>query len=168
MSAALPDIGEALAPVIARVPREQQPLLIALAERMAAVRYRDWAAQIGDAAGRAQLLACADREERIAAQVEALYRAPQPQRELLAKHRGRGINRSLFAGRPLASSSIRRRASASAPRPGAPSRGTRPTPAAARRCSPAPSSRKPAPSCSKRSLMLQSPPTPARSRLSRW
>ena len=38
MSSALPNIGEALAPVLARVPREQQPLLIALAERMAAER----------------------------------------------------------------------------------------------------------------------------------
>ena len=103
MSAALPDIGEALAPVLARVPREQQPLLIALAERMAASRYRDWAAQIGDAAGRAQLLACAEREERIAAKVEALDpRAAAIQRDLLAKHPELpALNGSLFAGRPL-------------------------------------------------------------------
>jgi len=104
MSAALPDIGEALAPVLARVPREQQPFLIALAERMAAERYRGWAAQTKDAADRAQLLACAEREERIAAQIEALDPAAAAlQRDLLAKHPELPeLNRSLFAGRPLA------------------------------------------------------------------
>jgi hypothetical protein len=104
MSAALPDLGEALAPVLARVPREQQPFLIALAERMAAERYRGWAAQAKDASDRAQLLACAEREERIAAQVEAFDPgAAALQRDLLAKHPELPeLNRSLFAGRPLA------------------------------------------------------------------
>jgi hypothetical protein len=103
MSADLPDIGRALAPVLALVPREQQPFLIALAERMAAERYRGWAAQVKDAAARAELLACAEREERIAAQVEALDpQAPAMQRDLLAKHPELPeLNRSLFAGRPL-------------------------------------------------------------------
>ena len=67
MSAALPDVGEVIAPVLAQVPRERQPLLIALAERMAAERYRGWAGQVEGAAERAQLLACAAREEEIAA-----------------------------------------------------------------------------------------------------
>lgn len=104
MSGDLPDIGQALAPVLARVPREQQPFLIALAERMAAERYRGWAAEASAATDRAQLLACAEREERIAARVEALdAQAPAIQRDLLAKHAELPeLNRSLFEGRPLA------------------------------------------------------------------
>jgi organic hydroperoxide reductase OsmC/OhrA len=101
---ALPSVGEALAPVIARVPRAEQPLLIALAERLAAERYRGWAAEIGDASARAQLLACAEREEEIARRVEALFPNAAPvQRDLLAKHpEVAELNRTLFAGRPLA------------------------------------------------------------------
>ena len=104
MSTALPDVGEALAPLLGRVPREQQPLLIALAERMAAERYRGWAEEASAATDRAQLLACAEREERIAAKVEALSpEAAALQRDLLAKHPGlRDVYHSLFAGRPLA------------------------------------------------------------------
>jgi len=100
----LPSIGEALAPLLARVPREQQPLLIAHAERLAAERYRSWAGEVGEATQRAQLLACAEREEEIARRVEALTPgAAALQRELLAKHPEISeINRSLFAGRPLA------------------------------------------------------------------
>ena len=100
----LGEIGEALAPVLARVPREEQPLLIALAERLAAERYRGWAGKVSDPAQRTQLLACAEREEEIARRVEALHPgAAATQRELLAKHpEVEGLNRSLFAGRPLA------------------------------------------------------------------
>ena len=99
-----PSIGAALAPVLARVPREEQPLLIAYAERLAAARYRAWAGQVGDAAQRAQLLACAEREEDIARRVEALFAdAAARQRALLAQHpEVSEINRSLFEGRPLA------------------------------------------------------------------
>jgi len=99
----LPSVGEAIAKVLARVPRDQQPLLIALAERLAAERYRSWAGEVSPAQ-RAQLLACAEREEEIARRVEALYPgAAALQRELLAKHPDVGeINHSLFAGRPLA------------------------------------------------------------------
>ena len=102
--ASLPSIGEALAPVLLRVPRLHHPVLIALAERLAARRYREWAAQIGDASRRPQLLACADREEEIAGRVEAHYGdAPATQRALLAANPDvEEINRSLFAGRPLA------------------------------------------------------------------
>ena len=100
----LPSVGEALAPVLMRVQRQQQPVLIALAERLAARRYRDWASQIGDAARRPQLLACADREEDIAARVEGLFAdAKQTQDALLAAHSDvEEINQTLFAGRPLA------------------------------------------------------------------
>jgi organic hydroperoxide reductase OsmC/OhrA len=100
----LPSVGEAIAPVLARVPREQQPLLIALAERLAAERYRSWASEVSDPAQRVQLLACAEREEEIARRVEALQPgAAATQRDLLAKHpEVAEINRRLFAGRPLA------------------------------------------------------------------
>ena len=99
----LPNIGETLAPVLARVPRERQPLLIALAERLAAVRYRGWADAVGDARRRAELLACADREEDIARRIEGLYPdADATQRELIAQNPDlEDINRALFADRPL-------------------------------------------------------------------
>jgi hypothetical protein len=69
---ALPDLGQIVGAVLSRVPAPQRPLLIALAERMAAERYRGWAAQPPLAASRAELLACAGREEEIAERVEAL------------------------------------------------------------------------------------------------
>jgi hypothetical protein len=102
--AELPDVAAVLAGVLARVPRERQPLLVALAERAAAERYRDWADQIGDAERAAKLRACADREEEIASRVEALY----PEAGALQDEVRRAvpdlseITRSLFAGRPLA------------------------------------------------------------------
>jgi hypothetical protein len=104
MSGALPDVGAVLAPLLARVPRARQPLLIALAERMAAERYRGWAGEQRDAEGRAALLACAAREDRIAAQVEGLFPdAAALQAELSAAHPELPeLNRRLFAGRPLA------------------------------------------------------------------
>jgi len=103
-ASALPNVGEALAPVLSRVPREQQPVLIALAERMAAERYRAWAALASEPAQRAQLLACAEREEEIARRVEALHpEAEALQRDLVAKHPELlELGRTLFAGRPLA------------------------------------------------------------------
>jgi len=99
----LPDVGAVLAGVLARVPRAEQPLLIAIAERMAADRYRGWAAAAPDAERRAQLQACANREEEIARHVESLYPdADAIQRGLRANHPDLvEINRSLFADRPL-------------------------------------------------------------------
>ena len=97
----LPDVAQVLAPVLARTPPERQPLLIAIAERMAADRYRRWAAEPSLAGHRAALLACAGREEDIAARVEALHAdADAIQREL----RGGGleeVNRRVFAGLAL-------------------------------------------------------------------
>jgi hypothetical protein len=89
----LPNIGETLARVLARVPRERQPLLIALAERLAAVS--------GLAEGRRRTAprraACADREEDIARRIEGLYPdADATQRELIAQNPDLGgINRAL-------------------------------------------------------------------------
>jgi len=99
----LPSIGQALAPLLQSVPREQQPLLIAFAERLAAERYRAWAAD-ADGTRRSGLLACAEREEEIARRVEGLYPdAAARQRALIDAHPElAAINRTLFAGRPLA------------------------------------------------------------------
>ncbi len=58
----LPSVGELIAPIIGNVPEEQRPLLVALAEKIAAGRYRDWAEQ-ASGSDRHALLACADREE---------------------------------------------------------------------------------------------------------
>jgi hypothetical protein len=101
---ALPDIGEVLAPILVRIPREQQPLLIAVAERLAARRYRGWADEPALASRAADLRACADREEAIADRVEGLYPdASSIQGALLSDHPELDeVNRTLFAGRPLA------------------------------------------------------------------
>lgn len=100
----LPNIAEILGRVLLRVPRERQPLLIALAERLAAERYRQWAADPSMTTCRAELLACADREEEIARRVEALYPdgAAMQREMMLANPDLEEINRSLFAGRSLA------------------------------------------------------------------
>jgi hypothetical protein len=102
-SPALPSIGDVVAPILARVDREQRPLLIASAERLAAERYRSWASESEMAAHAGRLLACANREEEIAGRVEALLPgAARIQSELLAKHPDLAdLNRTLFAGRPL-------------------------------------------------------------------
>ena len=103
-AADLPNVGQVLAPLLQRVPGEQQPLLLAVAERMAARRYRDWADDPANQPHRAELVACADREEEIAARVEALHPdAAATQRTLLARNPDlEEINRTIFAGRPLA------------------------------------------------------------------
>ncbi len=99
----LPDIGEVLGRVIPRVPAERRPLFIAMAERLAAARYRDWAGSVSDPGRKTLLLACAAREEDIAGRVEALFPdASAIQREILADiPELEELNRSIFAGRPL-------------------------------------------------------------------
>src|SRR5262245_32690310 len=101
--AELPNLAAILAQLLQRVPREQQPLLIAIAERRAAVRYREWAGEMAEPAQRSQLLACAEREEEIARRVESLYPGAQAiQQDIVAANPDLDeINRSLFAGRPL-------------------------------------------------------------------
>jgi len=99
----LPDIGQALLPILARVSAEHQPLLIALAERLASDRYRAWAAEASDPQHRERLLACAEREEDIARRVEALYPdAARVQRDIVERNPDlEDVNRTLFADRPL-------------------------------------------------------------------
>jgi hypothetical protein len=95
----LPDIVEVLGPLLRRVPVEQQPLLIAYAERLAAQRYRGWAGQVAASERKSELLACAEREEEIARRIEGLYpEAATLQRTLVTCNPELAeINRSLFA-----------------------------------------------------------------------
>ncbi|MEO6030081.1 MAG: hypothetical protein ABIR79_24710 [Candidatus Binatia bacterium] len=102
--AALPDIGAILRPILATVAPPDVPLLLANAERMAAERYRGWAEAVGDPATRAGLLACAAREDEIAALVESVHAdATAIQTRLRTAHPDlAAINAAIFADRPLA------------------------------------------------------------------
>jgi hypothetical protein len=99
----LPDVAAVLAPILERVRRDQQPLLIAIAERRAAERYRGWAAEVAEETQRDQLLACARREREIAERIESLYPdAAALQRRILSENpEVDGIDRRLFSARPL-------------------------------------------------------------------
>lgn len=95
-------IGDAIAPLVAEVPEKEQPLMVALIERIAAARYRSWAADASEPDGE-RLLACAAREEEIARRVEALYAdASAVQSALRAKHPDlERVYRELFRGHEL-------------------------------------------------------------------
>lgn len=100
---ALPNLGGIFARVLQRVSEEQQPLLIAIAERFAAERYRGWAQDPSMSEHAPQLLACARREEEIATRVEALFPgATAIEQEMLAKNPDFAeIPRSVFDGLPV-------------------------------------------------------------------
>jgi hypothetical protein len=99
----LPSIASIVGSVLERVAAPQRPLFIALAERLAAERYRGWAANASGPARR-DLLACAAREDAIADRVAALYAdAAALQQRLRADHPELDeVNEAIFAGRPLA------------------------------------------------------------------
>jgi hypothetical protein len=65
-------IVEAFAPLLPRVGEHEIPMVIAMIERLAAVRYRGWAASTADAVERDGMLACALREDEIAEFIESL------------------------------------------------------------------------------------------------
>ncbi len=98
----LPSIAGVLAPVVAGLPRQQQQLLIAWAERQAAKMYHSWAEQVRDPE-RAGFLGCAAREEDIAARIEALDPdAATVQHHLLAERPDLEEQvLAVYAGRPL-------------------------------------------------------------------
>ncbi|MCX5740006.1 MAG: VOC family protein [Proteobacteria bacterium] len=100
---ALPNLADVFARILTKVADRDRPLVVAIAERMAAERYRGWASEVTHSADAAHLLACAQREEEIAARVEALFSgASAIQRQILEKHPDLAdLNRSLFADRPL-------------------------------------------------------------------
>jgi len=91
-------------PALAGLAPEQQPAIVALAERIAATRYRDWAGRVADDDARERLLACAAREEEIASRVEATVPdADAVQRRARADHPGLPDGyAAMFAGLPLA------------------------------------------------------------------
>ena len=101
--AGFPNVAEILARVLQRVPEPQRPLLVAIAERFAAERYRGWAQRVGSSEWQDGLLACADREEAIARRIESLHaNAASEQRRMRDSYPDlEDINRSVFAGRPL-------------------------------------------------------------------
>jgi hypothetical protein len=83
----LPDVAAILAPLLGGVRPVERPLLLAIAERMAAERYRRWASEVDAADVRAGLLACAAREDEIASRVEGVYGdAATVQQRLRAEH----------------------------------------------------------------------------------
>ena len=94
----LPNIEEALKGFLDLVPLERRPLLISLAERMAAERYRGWANRVTDPAERQGLIACAAREDEIARRVESLYPdAAAVQNEIVAQNPALAdLGRTLF------------------------------------------------------------------------
>lgn len=102
MTARLPDVAAILGPLLARVPVEERPLLLAIAERLAAERYRRWAAASPERS--AGLLACAAREDEIASNVEAVFpNAAAVQARLRADHPELvTVADEIFGGRPLA------------------------------------------------------------------
>ena len=66
------DLVQALTPVIEKTAPEELRILLAVLERIAAERYRRWAAESGDAVERGELLRCARREEEIASTLEGM------------------------------------------------------------------------------------------------
>ena len=68
----LPSIAGILAPIVTRVPIQQQKILIALAERQAAKMYRKLGRPRLRSRNEVGFLACAKREEDIASRVESL------------------------------------------------------------------------------------------------
>jgi hypothetical protein len=97
-----PELARIIAPLLARVPLAHQPLLIALAERMAAQRYRGWANDVSDGIRRSELQA-APTEEEIARRVETLTPdGATIQAAILASvPELADATRALFAGRSL-------------------------------------------------------------------
>jgi len=96
-----PNLAVLLAPVLTRVPPEAQPRFLALLERGAAERYREWAKQApAQAAG---LFTCAAREEEIAERVEELFPAGDETITALAQllPQAREIYYGTFAGLSL-------------------------------------------------------------------
>ncbi len=67
----VPEFGALLAPFIGQVPEQALPNFLALLERGAAQRYRDWAEQLE--VHRAELLECAASEDKIADIVEGIF-----------------------------------------------------------------------------------------------
>ena len=99
----IPNVAEILAVALGKINPQLRPLLLAKLERLAAERYRTWAAEHPDQTAKEGLLACADREEEIAKRVESLNPdASAIQDKLLSDNPELlELNRTLFKDRPL-------------------------------------------------------------------
>ena len=78
-------MAEIVGTAIGKYVPEEQRLVAALAERIAASRYRAWAETIGDEDHRSTLQRCAEREEEIAQRVESLHPNAPALREQMPK-----------------------------------------------------------------------------------
>ena len=99
-----PRLAELIGPLLAGVAEADRPVVIAMAERIAADRYRAWAEQVGDPLDKARLIACAAREDEIATKVEAIVSdAEAIQAQVLSTHPDIAAGyKALFAGLSLA------------------------------------------------------------------
>ncbi len=99
----IPDIPTVLGEVMQTIEPGDQPLLLAMLERLAAQRYRAWVDEHPDETVKRGLRECAEREEEIARRVESVFDdAAEVQQRLLAENPTlEELNRTLFAGRPL-------------------------------------------------------------------
>jgi hypothetical protein len=71
MNAETPNFGLLLSPILSQVDAAGRPRFLALLERTAADRYRQWAIELPAEAD--VLLACAGREDEIADRIEAAF-----------------------------------------------------------------------------------------------
>jgi ferritin-like metal-binding protein YciE len=99
----VPDIVTTLAPVLAATDPSDHPLLIAMLERWAGERYREWADAVGEIAAVTALTACAEREDEIATRVESLYSDAADVQDRLEKANPllKGALGGAFTWRPL-------------------------------------------------------------------
>lgn len=97
----MPDVGQLLQPLFARLAPPARPPFLAMLERVAAERYRFWATELPQHAD--DLLACALDEEEVADRVEACFTLDESTRRelgpLLAD--ARSAYAELFAGREV-------------------------------------------------------------------
>jgi hypothetical protein len=85
MEAAEVRMADLLGPVLSELERDERPAAIALAERVAAERYRLWAREISDPDMQAVLEVCAVREDDIASRVEAVVAGALSIQESIAR-----------------------------------------------------------------------------------
>ena len=99
----IPDIGAVLGELMVTIDPADQPLLLAVLERLASQRYRGWADDHPDDSVKRGLSECAEREQEIAQRVESVFTdAEAIQQRLLADNPNiEELNRTLFEGRPL-------------------------------------------------------------------
>ena len=97
----IPNFGELLAPYIGQVPAAAVPNFLALLERGAAERYRQWAGQMPEHAE--GLLACAAREDEIADTADGLFPIADELRREISQPlpQARDVYYAVFAGLEL-------------------------------------------------------------------